>query len=998
MRRHKYLTSTHVGTDLAAEFHHDILALLFQTYPLYVDRSSRQAVQQCLRSLLRTPNAGENLKYLVQTLQAEAAKPGLASSSAFVLLEWCCILLQQVSEDQTTPLVIVVDLIVVDAKALETCFAHAPKLAVRQSALRVTRRALRAAFSSQAWGEDAVRQSIGRLTADAAAGFKNAPLLGVISGVCARLPARKPVLEESKKAILDFYVKEIVSSKSVVPSHVASGLSDFFSSFVTYENVTTDLVPPMEKTILRSPEVILTGVLPPFCTSLPDEIDLSEVVQAHLLKHLLSSMKSNNAMIRQGAADAFRALLPRCKTEASVLKITTEVIGPLKTQKITTPEHRVAYSQGIAAIPSSVEVSKEIVQGFAPVFSRESNEPALEEELKAFGKHLAFLVQSTVKISDDVINAIVKGISDKRVPFRKIWQISVGEVLWKPDVSALKSPEIEPLVSKTLAKMKDMFAEVAANPLPSAQSGALSSAYIFLALFQRISDTQGSEKSTWEEKVSQSMTMGAKPSFLLNPKAYSKMATQAEMQWFVRALAAVASGSKFNDSEDAAKTAWAQSFIFSIAGPGMPSSFRDHAAGMLSSVYLNDVASIGRVVINALWAWIFSFRTSEKESAAVSAGPESERLLHFVLKSLCPPAASKTSENASDIERQLINILVLSRPESIPNASWIDLCLRTGTDPGDLVRAHPADCIEQLVRVDADPVQSTVPQVNSAVWSAAGDLAFVAPDVMIARLVEQIKEDLDGARLSKFTPTDAAIARTPDGTAFVDVLSSKSKQPAFDKKAKDYDTLKWEQELKAQLAEKKGQKHKKLTAEEQSKVNAQLAKEKKIREEVLQEVKRIERGAGLIRGLATGPANGAEGWINAAVGCLLSLARAGAGLFVGDVVSQAYVVCANELSSRLGNTRPFVGVATLRAIGNTNLPAEMELEHLGELVTRILYRIRFASEQRPLDTASLAYIFPLMSLILANNGIEEVKGGTEGEQVLLALEFLSFHSGSCRFT
>lgn len=264
---------------------------------------------------------------------------------------------------------------------------------------------------------------------------------------------------------------------------------------------------------------------------------------------------------------------------------------------------------------------------------------------------------------------------------------------------------------------------------------------------------------------------------------------------------------------------------------------------------------------------------------------------------------------------------------------------------------------------------------------------------MVARLVEQIKEDLDGARLSRFTVTDAAIARTPEGTVFVDVLSSKSKQPAFDKNTKDYDTLKWEEELRAQLAEKKGQKAKKLTGEEQSKVNAQLAKEKKIREEVLQEVKRIERGAGLIRGLATGPANDAEGWINTAVGCLLSLARAGAGLFVGDVVSQAYIVCANELSSRLGNTRPFVGVATLRAIGKTNLPAEMELENLGELVTRILYRVRFASEQRPLDTASLAYTFPLMSLILTNNGIEEVKG-TEGEQVLLALEFLSFHSGS----
>jgi hypothetical protein len=36
-------------------------------------------------------------------------------------------------------------------------------------------------------------------------------------------------------------------------------------------------------------------------------------------------------------------------------------------------------------------------------------------------------------------------------------------------------------------------------------------------------------------------------------------------------------------------------------------------------------------------------------------------------------------------------------------------------------------------------------------------------------------------------------------------------------------------------------------------------------------------------------------------------------------------------------------------------------------------------------------------MVLSRNGIEEVKGEEEGEQLLLALEFLSFHSGSCEF-
>lgn len=264
---------------------------------------------------------------------------------------------------------------------------------------------------------------------------------------------------------------------------------------------------------------------------------------------------------------------------------------------------------------------------------------------------------------------------------------------------------------------------------------------------------------------------------------------------------------------------------------------------------------------------------------------------------------------------------------------------------------------------------------------------------MVPRLVSQIKDDLDVKRISKFTPTDAAIARTPEGTTFIDVLSTKTKQP-LSEKVKDYDTLKWEEELRAQLAEKKGQKQRKLTPDEQAKVNAQLAKEAKIREEVQSEVKRIKRGAGIIRGLATGPPIDADGWINPAITCLLSLVRAGAGLFVEDTVARAYLACAERISSRLSTLRPFVGVATLRALGKTYLPAEMEVEPLGELVTRILYRLRFTSEQRPFDTVTLAYALPLIFMVLSQNGIEEKKGEEEGEQVLLALEFLSFHSSS----
>ncbi|KAE8397245.1 armadillo-type protein [Aspergillus pseudonomiae] len=984
-----------IGSDLPQQAREPLLGLLFKTYPRYVDRPSRQAVQQCLRSLLKSPVPTDDLKYLTQKLQAEASKLTLSSASALVLLEWCSVILQALSNDPETPLSAILDIIAADAKVLETCLASNPKLPLKQSALRVTRRALRAVFSSGTCGEDAVRQSTRRLTSDSTSGQRNAPFLGVISGVCARLPAKKPVLEEEKKLIINFYVKELIGSKTAPPAHIADALSDFFVSFVSYEDVTSEIIPPLEKAILRSPEVVLGGLVPSLCSSLPEQMDLSEILHSKLLKHLLSSMKSNNAAIRQGAVQSFESLLSRSKTESVLLKVTTEVVGPLKTQKITNPEQRAVYAQALSATLPSADISKEVVQGFVPVFTRESNEAALEQIIKAFCKHLAYLVQHKIKVNDDVINTIVKGSAEKRIPFRKLWQLNVGELLWNTDSATLVSPEVEPFVTKFMSKMKDLFNEVASNPLPSAQNGSLSTAYIFLALAERLSSVQGFDKATWEELAVQMMALSPKPSLLLNPKAYSKLATQGEVEWVTRTLAAVSSGSKFESAEDAAKIAWGQAFIYAITMPGLHSNFRERSASILSEVHLKRVGFIGRIVVDSLWGWILSLRTSDKESAPVSAGSESLKFLHLVTKAICSPVSSlpELEKASSEMKNQLIELLVIGRPEMIPNASWITLCLRTGIDPGNLVREFPDESMNQLTRVHDDPVQSRVPQVDDAIWSAAGELAFVAPDTMVSRLVAQIKDDLDVSRVSKFTPTDVAIARTPEGTMFVDVLSTKSK-PAFDKNTKDYGILKWEEELRAQLAEKKGQKQKKLTADEQSKVKAQLAKESKIREEVLRAAKTIERGAGIMQGLASGPAIEADGWINTAVGSLLSLVKAGAGLLAGDVVSRAYIKCAEKVSSRLGPLRSSVGIATLRALGRSQLSPDMDAEPLGQLVTRILYRLRFASEQRPFDVTSLAYILPLVLLVLSGNGIDEQKGEEEGEQVLLALEFLSFHSGS----
>ncbi|EEA25943.1 hypothetical protein EYB25_003176 [Talaromyces marneffei] len=982
------------GDVLSEENSKPILDLLIQTYPLYVDRNSRLAVQQCLRTILKSITERDT-KYLAARLQKECAKPSLSAASAFVLVEWCCILLQHLSNIEA-PIGAVLDVISANANVLELCLGETSRPTVRQSALRITRRALRAIFTSRSLGEDAIRESVSKLTTGTSA-QKNAPFIGVISGVCARLAARKDVLAGLKKSILVFYTKEILGSRSQVPPHIANGLSDFFASFVTYDDVLADIVPTLEKSVLRSPEIILNGIIPPLCSSLSAEIDLSEPVNARLSKPLLSSLKSTNAIIRQGATQSFQALISKCKTEEPLLKVANEILGPLKTGKISNADQRASHADVLSAIPCYKTISLEVVTHLVTVGAKESSEIALLSEVKAICKHLAYLIDSEVSVKDETIAAIAKASADKRVPFRRLWQLHIADLFWNTDLGKLTSPLSQKLIESVLTKVKDSFTESVANPLPSAQSGLVSAAYGYISLCGLLKDSQATAKSEWKTIIQQSASMTPKPSFLLNPKVYSKLTTEEDFRWKVRALATVANGSMLRTYDAASKGAWGQAFIFTIASPSVPRKIKDEACQALTKVYLDDATTVGSVIVNALWAWVLALSVADKESGAVAAGHGSRDLLHFVVKAICPSASG--SEPFSDdvqtaLKDQMIRLLVLCRQELIPRVSWIDLCLKTGLDPGKLVSDHSEDSIQQLIQVSEDPVQSKIPHASDAVGSAAADLAFVAPDAMIPRIVKIISEDLASDRISKFTPTDAAITRTPEGTTFVDVLNTKATQPLSNKNIKDYDTLKWEEELRAQIAQKTGQPKKKLTADEQQKVKAQLEKEAKIRETVLSEIKRIERGCVIVRGLATGPPTDTDGWINTAITTLLSLARLNAGLFVGDAVSKAYIACAEKLSSRLGLLRPFIGVATLRAIGNTNLSPDLEAEPLGDLVTRILYRLRFTSEQLPFEPTSLAYLLPLIALVLTRDGIEEQKGEDGGEQVLLSLEFLSFHSSS----
>ncbi|PGH33279.1 hypothetical protein GX50_03890 [[Emmonsia] crescens] len=984
------------GSEISQDLFRPIAKLLFRTYPFYVDRASRQAAQKCLSALVRIPTANPDLQYFIQELKKECSKSTIAATNAFVLAEWCSLLLQQLSEMPDSAQLIL-DILFADAKVVEICLRAKTKGSVKHSVVIVTRRALRAVISPEKTGEEILRRIIPLLTSDSVSGSRNAPFLGIVAGVSDRIPNRKPILEDLKAGILQYYAKEIIGSRTVLPSHIVGGLRDFFISFATAEDLQVNIWPSLEKAILRAPEIILSGLIPSLVSSIPSDVDISEIFYTRFCKPLLTNIKTTNTTIRNGAVKAFESLVSICKAEQWLLKVVDEVVAPLKTQKITNAEQRGLQAQVLSAIPSSTNVSQLVLGGLAAVLSREASEVALEIEIKSFCRHLAFLIRTAGPIGKEIFAAISKGCSEKRIIFRKLWLVNVGELLWNMDDEHLFGSNLTTdFLHPVVARLQESFDDIAANPLPSVQSGAITIAFVLTALSSRLEnkkDKDGSLLLAYDNVIQQALSISPKPSFLLNPKVYTKLTSSEDFIWKTRALSAASRSKVFQVGDPAANESWAQAFIYVICSSSTPPKVREHGVSALRRCYCGNPALVGITVITAMWGWLHALDTTNKDSASLSAGTGNEKL-HSVIKAInLSPSERNPGHSISNeiLKAQLVELLVLCRPQLIPGTQWIDVVLKNGIDPGELVRERYEECMSQILRAIDDPIRSQIIKGRAAAWDAAADLAFVAPDTMIPCLIKQLHEDLNPKRVLKFEPTDIAIARTPEGIMFVDILSTKSK-PVIGK-GKDSDTLKWEEELRAQVAQKRGHQEKKLTADEQAKVNAQLAKEAKIRKDVQTEEEIIKRGAGIVESLARGPPTDVEAWINPAVGCLTDLAMAGAGALVGDAVSSAYVACSNRISPRLGLMRPFVGIATLRAFGRTYLDPALEDEPLGELVARILYRLRLGSEQRPFDIATLSYILPLIFIILEKDGIEE-PDDSKGEQVLLALEFLSFHTNS----
>jgi hypothetical protein len=421
------------------------------------------------------------------------------------------------------------------------------------------------------------------------------------------------------------------------------------------------------------------------------------------LKPLLSNIKSSNASIRSGAVSAFGDIIAGCRDFTALEQVADEILGPLKTGKLASADHRVLHSEMLVLLPMATAIASKIAIGLPTVLAKESNESALAAETQALNKSLIDLLPSDAEIPKTVTDVYVKGLAEKKLPFRRIWIVRAGEILhtFRDDEelpgSFLKFAEL------IFPPLLEAFNEVVGNPLVAAQNGLVTGALVASSVASLLQRSKSSTLNALAKKYpvqKYCLAVDPKPSFLLSPRIYSKLQTNDDFKWFYRALSALAPAVSSTENT-AAQLAWAQAFIYLIASSHIPPAVRRESANALSDVYAQSGGVISKFIIDGMWQWLESLEGGDKESAAVLA-KSTAASLYPVLRAICLTPKDYSNRAGSDaskerLEAQMCSLLVLARPELIPQAKWIELCLNVGVDPGELAGKYEEQLISEVV-------------------------------------------------------------------------------------------------------------------------------------------------------------------------------------------------------------------------------------------------------------------------------------------------------------
>ena len=805
-----------------------------------------------------------------------------------------------------------------------------------------------------------------------------------------------------KSSILNYYTNQVLLNKIPPHDYSLKLFGKYIESSINENDFNTVIVPVLDKAILRSSEVSFGYLIPRLIEFLSKDIDLSNtLVNTKLLNNFLNAFKSPKELTRNGAFTSMELLIHNHFEGASddiLAKLIDECLKSFKGTSNNESKYLIVKTLSMLKFKNT-GISLRILNGLLPLVSKDQNEISLNGLINAFINQYLDLIVNNEEISDEdnskFVDQFKLGLSDKKMPLRRIWFLELGAYVYNT-MRIVHNVKFLQLIETLYPIFISSIEEAQQSPLPTITTKGISCSYVLITLSSLV---KKSLKLIDDKKVFiNSLRNTEKPSILTSSKVFTKLTNLTEIIWFLRALREASGYINLLDQND--KNAYGHAWIYMAISENIPYDLRLQCLKFMGDCLNENAEEFSKLIIDSIYCVLIE-ADNQKDQEVYS----------YNFKFLSPVLSVITqSKNHHTSKISLQKLLVAANHDLIPiRNEWVGLCQRSNVNIGDLVGNNSDEIFASTLEFLKNNAFAGL--IYKAAIKSMSMISFIKPEVFGPKLSALMSSDLDIDKIVNIDNQSIQIWQGTDGVLVLDVLNNSSDSKRNDdKNNRDYETRKWEEEMRKELANKnKGKITKKLTKEEHVLVNEQLNKESNTRKEVQILVNDFHRGIDIINDLvsnATQVDNGSAHWYPVAISKILILTESKViPQLLHDLPLKSFLHLAELISSRLGSLKGFVGVAILRLNGVVGLKENLLEEPILSLTSRILFRIKFLSDQNPLDSLSLSYILPLLTKVLENGKMVAMKNATkqkvtsefveedpEEEQLLLAIEIISSHA------
>ncbi|KAH0625453.1 hypothetical protein JD844_014982 [Phrynosoma platyrhinos] len=629
-----------------------------------------------------------------------------------------------------------------------------------------------------------------------------AAMLGLLVVFCTK-QKEVDAINRYKSALLDFYMKTILMSKTKPQKHLLDNCAPLLR-YVSHSEFKDLVLPALQKSLLRSPENAIE-----------------------------SQLKSNSSQLMDEAIIALKNLARQCSDPSIVESLGKHLFAILggAEGKLTVVAQKISVLSGIGSCsyhavsgPSNQAVSETVAELFIPFLQQEVHEGTLVHAISVLA---LWCNRFTTEVPKKLVEWFKKAFGLKtctsavRHAYLQCMLASFkGNVL-------MQGVDLLPVMIQTVEKA------VAQSTQVSLVTEGVAAALLICRLSVADSQIENKLNNFWPLILDEKKQVFTSEKFL---QSASEEAMCTVLQLTERLLL---------DHEHRLSGAKIQQYHKALAAVLLSRSW---CVRRLAQQAVRKLLSLPRGfrlaygLLEELKVVLSSHKVLPAETLVTETGELSEQGKMYVpprilQETLCVISCVSCLEgDLEEKEKLALEMLLVSNHPSL-------VAVHSGLWPALLIKMklEPVDFITKYLEKIFDRIITQSPMTKSAL-NAVGMLSVLSPGRVLPQVISTISASLEKPALCLVTQEEFAIMKTPEGELYDKSILHSAQQDSLKKanmkrenKAYSFKEQIIELELKEEIKKKKGIKEEiQLTSKQKEMLNAQLEKEAQIRKQLME--------------------------------------------------------------------------------------------------------------------------------------------------------------------